>query len=469
MGWKLEEILAATGGRIEREGTLTVLGEVITDSSKVSKGAVFVALKGERLDGHDFAAAAVRGGAACVIAHRALKKTAVRGATVVRVPDTLRALGDLAHHRREKLAPQVLAITGSNGKTTTKEMVAAILEEANIGGQRLRGKVLKTEGNFNNLVGLPLTLLRLRPEHKVAVVEAGTNQPGEIARLGEIADPDCAIITSVAAAHLEGLSSLAGVAREKGALYKKVRSGGTLAVNLDDARVRQLGARATQRKITYGARGQVRALDVRLRRGRGMQFALQAQQRRCRVQLNYLGRHNVTNALGAAALTLAAGVSLPAIQRGLAKARPFAMRMQTSSWRGVTIINDAYNANPASMKAALQTLAEIGMKGQRIAVLGDMFELGKKSRQEHLLLGKEIARSGIERVYLLGKEAAAVRRGGESAGMSAERITIGSDHGDIAEQLRARLKAGDALLVKGSRGMAMEKVLQSLQSQGLRG
>lgn len=467
MGWKLSEILAATGGRKEGEGKITVFGEVVTDSSKVKKGAVFVALKGERLDGHDFAAAAVRAGAACVIAHRPLAGNAARGATVVQVRDTQLALGDLAHYRREKLAPKVLAITGSNGKTTTKEMVAAILEEATLDGQRLRGKVLKTEGNFNNLVGLPLTLLRLRPEHKVAVIEAGTNRPGEISRLGEIADPDCAIVTSVAAAHLEGLSSLAGVAREKGALYKRVRADGTLVVNLDDPRVCQLGARAKQRKITYGARGQVRALEIRLSRGRGMEFVLAAKQQRCRVRLNYLGRHNVTNALGAAALALAAGASLPAIQRGLAKARPFAMRMQAIFWRGVTIINDAYNANPASMKAALATLAEISAKGQRIAVLGDMFELGKKSQREHRLLGQEIAHSGIDRAYLLGQQAPLVRRGALGAGMQPERVVVGMSHNDIAEQLRAQLKAGDAILLKGSRGMAMEKVLETLKSRGM--
>ena len=239
MAWQLAEISAATGGRVECAGKQKVFAEVVTDSSKVKKGAVFVALKGERLDGHAFAGAAVRRGAACVVAHRGLPKATVRGATVVRVPDTLTALGDMAHYRREKFAPKVLAITGSNGKTTTKEMVAAILEEAVIDRHAMRGKVLKTQGNFNNLIGLPLTLLRLRRQDKIAVVELGTNRPGEIARLAEIADPDFAIITSVAAAHLEGLNSLAGVAREKGALYSKTRGQGTIAVNLDDPWVRR--------------------------------------------------------------------------------------------------------------------------------------------------------------------------------------------------------------------------------------
>src|SRR5215208_1442351 len=215
MGWALGEILAATGGKIARPGRSETYGEIVTDSKQVKRNSVFIALKGERHDAHGFVADAVRRGAACVVVHRALPPATFGWATTVRVADTLRALGDLAHYRREKLAPKVLAITGSNGKTTTKEMVAAILEEAVIDAQAMAGKILKTQGNFNNLIGLPLTLLRLSPKDRIAVVELGTNRPGEIARLAEIADADFAIITSVAAAHLEGLKSLAGVAREK--------------------------------------------------------------------------------------------------------------------------------------------------------------------------------------------------------------------------------------------------------------
>ena len=187
MGWSKTEILAATGGKIVRDGRKARFGEIVTDSTKVRRGAVFLALKGERHDGHRFVGAAVQGGAACVIVQRALPAKIVGQATAVQVADTLVALGDLAHHRRQKIAPKVLAVTGSNGKTTTKEMIAAILEEATLDGLPLRGRVLKTEGNFNNLVGLPLTLLGLRRQHRVAVV-SGTNHPGEIQRLAEIAD-----------------------------------------------------------------------------------------------------------------------------------------------------------------------------------------------------------------------------------------------------------------------------------------
>ncbi len=463
MGWSQAEIIAATGGAILRQGDATRFGEVVTDSNKVKDGSVFVALKGERHDGHRFVGAAVRGGARCVIIHRSMPVSAFGQATAIRVRDTLRALGDLAHYRREKFAPKVLAITGSNGKTTTKEMAASILEEAWLDGEPLRGRVLKTAGNLNNLVGLPLTLLRLRRRDRMAVVELGTNHPGEIQRLAEIADPDMGMITSVGAAHLEGLNSLAGVAREKGALYRNIRAGGVVAVNLDDPRVKRLGARFRGRKITYGKGGRVRARSWRARGAGGQEFILQAGRERCRVRLNYLGRHNITNALGAAALTLGAGADLAAVRRGLARVRPFSMRMQIEAWRGVGIINDTYNANPASMSAALDTLAEIKCRGRKIAVLGDMFELGRHSAREHRALGKRAADAAIDSLYLLGPQSAEVCKGALRAGMRAEQIIIGRDHADIAERLRERVKRGDWLLFKGSRGMKMEKILEELK------
>ena len=464
MSWTLGEILAATGGKVTSSGKIARYGEIVTDSKQVKGNSIFVALKGERHDAHDFVGDAVRRGAACVIVHRSLPTARLGPATIVRVGDTLRALGDLAHYRRERLAPMVLAITGSNGKTTTKEMVAAILAQGSLAGQSLRGRVLKTEGNFNNLVGLPLTLLRLTKRHKVAVVELGTNSPGEIQRLAEIADPDLGVITTVAAAHLAGLKNLPGVAREKGALYRAVRRNGMIAVNVDDPWVRRLGAKFAGKKLTYGAAGQLRAQALRVRAGRGMAFALRYGGQQARINLNYLGRHNVTNALGAAALTLGAGVSLAAVRRGLAQAKPFTMRMQRESWRGIGIINDCYNANPGSMQAALETLALIGGRGKKIAVLGDMFELGKQSVKEHRQLGRLAAQARIDRLYLLGDQAGTVRRGALRAGMKAHQVTVGADHDDLATRLRQQVKRGDWLLIKGSRGMKMEKVLQALKS-----
>jgi UDP-N-acetylmuramoyl-tripeptide--D-alanyl-D-alanine ligase len=464
MGWRRKEILLATGGKLLHGGKSDRFGEVVTDSSKVKRGSVFVALKGERLDGHRFVRDAVRRGASCVLVHRNLRPSAYGAATVVKVGDTLRALGDLAHYRREIVAPKVLAITGSNGKTTTKEMVAAILEEAYVGKRPLRGRVLKTEGNFNNLVGLPLTLLRLNKSNKVAVVELGTNRPGEIQRLTEIAAPDVGIITAVAAAHLEGLNSLAGVAREKGALFGGIRSGGMIAVNLDDPWVRRLGEKFRGKKITYGAGGKVRVESWRSLGAKGTMFYLCTGRRRTRVRLNFLGEHNVVNATGAAAMAYGFGVSLAAIRRGLQKTKPFPMRMQLENRKEIGIINDAYNANPASMEAAVKTLAAIQCRGERIAILGDMFELGRQSRQQHLQLGKQVARAGIDRLYLLGAQAGHVRQGALLSGMPAERIVIGKGHAEVAKRLRSHVRKGDWLLFKGSRGMKIEMVLDKFKS-----
>lgn len=466
MTWSKDEILSAVGGKILREGKDRLFGEVVTDSSQVKRGSIFVALKGERLDGHSFLADAVRRGAGCFIVHRRVDRSLFKGATIIRVKDTLRALGDLAYYRRKKIAPQVLAVTGSNGKTTTKEMVAAIFERSSLEGRPLRSRVLKTEGNYNNLVGLPLTLLRLRRGKRVAVVEIGTSQPGEIARLAQIADPDLGLITSVAPAHLTGLKTLAGVAQEKGALFLGMRCDATAVVNVDDPWVRRLGGKFAGRKITYGRRGLIRAEHCQSLGTKGLEFTLRAGSERCRVRLGLYGEHNVSNALGAAALAYALGVDLAAIRKGLGSVRPFPMRMQVERWRGIGIINDAYNANPASMEAALKTLVEMGGKGEKVAILGDMLELGRESPGNHLELGKKVARYGVDRLYLLGEQALQVKKGALRAGMKEARILVARDHGEIGRMLRAHVKKGDWLLFKGSRGMKIEKVLEALKTSG---
>lgn len=465
MLWSREQILAATGGKILREGKRAIAGEVITDSGKVTRGSVFVALKGERFDGHDFLREAVDRGAACLVVHKEPGVLRPKEATVIRVADTLRALGDMAHYCRKMMAPKVLAITGSNGKTTTKEMVAAILERATIRGRALRGRVLKTEGNFNNLVGLPLTLLRLRGREKAAVLELGTSRPGEIRRLTEIADPDVGLVTSVAPAHLAGLRSLAGVAREKGELFRGMNPSGLAVVNTDDPWVRRLGKSFKGDKITYGESGQMRG-ESRVSRGAGIDFTLCVGSRRQRIRLRLCGAHNVANAVAAAAMACGLGADPEAVRAGLEAVRPFPMRMSLEKWRGIGILNDAYNANPASMEAALATLAGMKGSGNRIAILGDMLELGKGSGKSHRELGNQVARYGIDRLYLLGKEARRVRQGALLAGMEREKVTIGKDHRHIARMVRREVRGGDWLLCKGSRGMKMEKVLGALKETG---
>lgn len=463
MPWSRKEILAATAGRVVREGDARYFGEIFTDSKEVKKGAVFLALKGERLDGHAFLEDAVRRGAACLVVHSRRPRGRLGGATVIQVRNTLEALGDLARYRRKKVAPRVLAVTGSNGKTTTKEMVAAILERGSLRGRPLRGKVLKTVGNFNNLVGLPLTLLRLEGRDKVAVVELGTNRPGEIARLSEIAVPDIGLVTSVAPAHLAGLGSLAGVAREKGALYQGLKPDGVAVINLDDPWVRRLGGRFKGEKITYGKSGDVRAESLRPLGPRGTEFTLRVGGGRRRVRLRLCGEHNLANALAAAAMAYGLGVGMDAMRRGLESMKAFPMRMAVERWHGVGIINDAYNANPASMKAALKALSGIEGRRERIAVLGDMLELGEETRRSHLELGRQAARSGVDRLYLLGAQAPRVKEGAVREGMKENLVVIGKSHRQIARMLQRHVRPGDWLLFKGSRAMKMETVLAAMK------
>jgi UDP-N-acetylmuramoyl-tripeptide--D-alanyl-D-alanine ligase len=466
MPWTLEQILSATRGKLLRPGSRSAFGEVVTDSKKAGANSVFVALKGQKFDGHRFATDAARRGAGCLIVHKKIPLASLKNAAIVRVDDTLKALGALGHYRRLELGAKVLAITGSNGKTTTKEMLAAILEKGALKGERLRGRVLKTEGNLNNLVGLPLTLLRLTERHRAAVVELGTSNPGEILRLTRIAAPDVAIVTSVGPAHLSGLKSVAGVAREKGQIYRGLGRGGVAVVNLDDPWTRRIGAKLKGRKITYGKGGRVRAESARALGAGGSEMVLRAGGRRVRIRLKFSGAHNLMNALGAAAMAHALGVDIGAIRGGLQAARPYSMRMAVERWNGYGIINDAYNANPASMEAALKTLGEMNGRGQKIAALGDMLELGGETRRRHVALGRQAAAYGIDRLYILGKQARLVRRGALAGGIDASRIVVGKTHAQIARLVRKEMRPGDWMLFKGSRGMKMEKVLAAVKARG---
>ena len=468
MGWTREEILVATGGRVVRQGKDSVFGDVVTDSQGAKSRSVFVALKGGRVDGHQFLDDALRHGASCLVVHKRVGGPRVNreDMTVIKVADTLKALGDLAQYRRQRVAPMVLAITGSNGKTTTKEMVASICQFATIQGTRLRGKVLKTEGNYNNLVGLPLTLLRLSGREKVAVVELGTSEPGEIRRLTEIAKPDMGIITSVAPAHLTGLNTITGVAREKGEIFRRMSPRGVAVVNMDDPWTRRLGKAFKGGKITYGTSGEVRGERLQTLGEKGMEFTLRAGGGKRRVRLRLPGAHNVSNAVGAAAMAYGLGADLEAMSKGLEAVRPMPMRMAIERVKGVGIINDAYNANPASMDAALRALAGINCKGDRVAVLGDMLELGRESAKRHYELGQTIARCHVDRVYLLGPFASHVREGAFQGGMDSERVTIGKNYKTLAMMIRKHTKRGDWILFKGSRGIGMEKVLASFRTLG---
>jgi len=456
----LDEVLAATGGELVRLGDRSHFAGVTTDSRRLRAGELFVAIRGEAHDGHEFLGDAARGGAGAVVVEREHAERALP-CGVIAVRDTLAALGDLAafHRRRQRL--RVVAVTGSNGKTTTKEMLAAILEQA-LGPDR----VLRTLGTQNNLVGLPLTLLRMAGTEDAAILELGMNGPGEIWRLAQIAEPDVGVITCVAPAHLEGLGSIHGVAEAKAELYRRLRPSATAVVNADDPLVAASARAFPGRKIPFGTGGEglaVEAQDIVDRGLDGIKFRLAVERHDVPVRLAVPGRHNVTNALAAAAAGHALGIGLDALQAGLEAFQPPGMRMEVTQLpTGVTVLNDAYNANPASMAAALRTLA--ASRGRRrAAVLGEMRELGAEAVHAHRELGAAAAAVHVDALFLLGRHADAVRAGAEAAGFPADRITIAATHEELGGRLAAWCRAGDLVLLKGSRGAAMEEVLRHLR------
>jgi UDP-N-acetylmuramoyl-tripeptide--D-alanyl-D-alanine ligase len=434
---------------------------VTTDTRRIARGELFVALRGERHDGHAFVAEAARRGAGAVIVERAGAGASVPCAVVV-VADALVALGDLAAFHRRRIAPRVLAVTGSNGKTTTKEMLAAICI-AELGAPR----VVHTHGTQNNLVGVPLTLLRLVEETAVAVVELGMNGPGEIWRLAQIARPDVGVVTCMAAEHLEGLGSMHGVVEANTELYRRLRVSATAVFNADDPHVRAAVEVFPGRRLGFGMADTagVRATGVEDLGLDGMAFRLALEGGETMVRLRLPGRHNVHNALAAAAVAHAAGFSLEAIRAGLEGFEPPGMRMEILRLgSGVTVLNDAYNANPSSMAAALATLSA-SSAARRIAALGEMRELGDEAVAAHLELGRHAAAAHLDRLLLLGPHATSVRAGAMEAGMPAERIVVAEDHQALASALRGCWRPGDVVLIKGSRGAAMETVLRHLTEE----
>ena len=456
----LDEVLAATGGELAALGDRLSFAGVTIDSRAATTGQVFVAVRGDTHDGHAFAAAASHRGASLVVVEEVPADLSARcGAVVVR--DSLHALGDLAALHRRRFSLPTIGITGSNGKTTTKELLATVLETA-----YGTDAVLRTIGTQNNLVGLPLTLFRLGAEQRVAVLEMGMNGPVEIWRMAAIAAPDVGVITCVAAAHLEGLGSVHGITEAKSELYRRLRPSAVAVVNADDPQVAAAAQATASRVLTFGEApaADVVAVGVDDRGLDGTDFGLQIDGHTAAVHLRLPGRHNITNALAAAAAATAVGVPLATIATGLSTAEGPAMRLQRVALRdGVTVINDAYNANPASMRAALHTLAA-STATRRLAVLGDMRELGADVTQLHFDVGAAAGTIGLDALYLLGDHAAAVRDGAVAHGLPADRIVVGADHADLAARLRPVLRAGDVVLIKGSRGSAMERVLRHLET-----
>ena len=431
---------------------------VSTDSRAVAEGNLFVALRGENFDGHGFVRDALAKGALGAIVDSSWAEKDTTRAALVIVEDTTRALGALAHLHRKAFAIPVLAIAGSNGKTTTKDMITAVL--------KTKYKVLSTQGNLNNHIGVPQTLLQLEKNHEIAVVEIGTNHPGEIAFLCDVLEPTHGLITTIGREHLEFFNTVEGVAQEEGVLFSRLGAlkGGIGFVNAGDAFVKS-AATPLRKKVNYGI--SVRSADVHGKVVRltetgcaVLQFRAERMKQPASVELAIPGEHNALNALAAAAVGLSFTVPVSKICRALEAFRPASKRMEVKNIHGVIILNDAYNANPDSMMAALKTLAEAKATGKRIAVLGDMRELGPSAPAEHEAVGKEAARLGIDYVLTVGALAKHIHEG------AAGRFAVHYDLKNmLAEYLAELVAPGDVVLIKASRSMKLEDVATFLEER----
>lgn len=437
---------------------------ISTDSRSIRRGDLFVALQGERFDGHEFVAAAFAQGAIGAIVHDQYRPPASKRQDGRSVPfllgvrDPLFAYQQLAMHHRSRFEIPVVAVTGSNGKTTTKEMTAAVL------GRRWR--TLKTEGNYNNRIGVPHTLFRLTRRHQAAVIEMGVDARGQTTRLCEIVRPTIGIITNIGPDHLEFFGSMEGSAQAKAELLDLLPADGTVVLNADDPYFDYLASRARSRVVSFGLseKADVRAARVAfdVRRGTRFDLLLPGRGRPTGVTMKVHGVHNVLNALAAAATGFALNLSGGTISEGLATFRPAAMRSQVVAHHGVQILNDCYNANPASMKAAIELLAKWTPARARVAVLGDMLELGSQTKALHREVGAFLAGREVSRLIACGSLGREIAEGARQGGMPGAAITEVADASSAADLLMTEVRQGDVVLVKASRGMKMEQVVQRL-------
>ncbi|GAA2089862.1 UDP-N-acetylmuramoyl-tripeptide--D-alanyl-D-alanine ligase [Aeromicrobium tamlense] len=444
----LAQVAVATDGRVEGDDALSVEGPVAIDSRRVTPGCLFVAIPGEHVDGHDYVEAALEGGAVATLATRA-----VPGPHVI-VADPVRALGRLAADRLASLRSEtdlrVVAITGSQGKTSVKDLVAHVL--------RTEGATVAPEGSFNNELGVPLTVLRADAGTRHLVLEMGARGIGHIATLCEIAPPDVSVVLNVGTAHAGEFGGLDRTAQAKGELVEALDEHGTAVLNADDERVAAMASRTRGRVLTFGRAGQVRLVgDVTLDDAGHPRFVVEADGLTLDATVPQLGAHHAINAVAAVAATSALGVPVEAAVHALTTATATSpMRMERHETAGgVVVVNDAYNANPESMAAALRTLAGLA-PGRGVAVLGEMLELGEDSPAQHHRIGRLAADLGIDWVIAVGAGAAEIARGAGSAGLQMDDVEAAVD------ALSASLDAGDVVLVKASRGARLERVVEAL-------
>jgi len=461
MQWTTDDILVATDGEWICGNRNVQFSGIAIDSRSISLTELFVAVRGEFHDGHRFCADVVQSGVKGVLIDaQAIKSLPIdewglKKIACIGVKDTIRALGDLAAYHRRRFSVSVVAITGSSGKTTTRSMTSDILCR--------RFKVLSTAGNFNNHIGLPLTLLNLEREHEWAVLELGMNHSGEIDRLSEICQPNIGVITTIGTAHLENFTSMDGILQAKAEIFSHLRPEGQAILNMDDPKLLELSRRLSVPVIFFGLNpgARVRARQVETRSS-GTSFYLDLPEETVEIRLPAAGVFMATNALAAATVGFALGLSGDEIKDALEKFQPIKGRMNViETARHIHIVDDTYNANPVSMAAAIQTLQKIKDGHRGILVVGDMLELGKQSPELHRKVGEIAATAGMAALYATGGFAGAVAQGAADQGMDPGRIFVG-DHQAICGHLKGSLRKGDWVLIKGSRAMGMENIVHDI-------
>jgi UDP-N-acetylmuramoyl-tripeptide--D-alanyl-D-alanine ligase len=438
------------------EGEIAITG-VAVDSRAVCNGDLFFAMIGGEMDGHTFIPHALRKGAAGLVISRPPGELHLPPEIpVICVDDTQRALWDLARAYRRMIGPTVVGITGSVGKTTTKDMTAAVLET--------QFSVLKTMGNLNTEVGLPLTIFRLEEHHRIAVLEMGMRGLGQIAQLASIAEPTIGLITNIGETHIEILGSIENIAKAKGELLDALPEDGVAILNGDDPWCRKLAENLTCRVYFFSARGEgdVNAEDVVNLKDQGFSFAAVSGERRFLVHVNQPGLHNLENALAAVTTGLVFGIEPENISRGLSTFQASKMRMHFMRREDFILINDAYNASPRSVAGALDVLKDTGRSGRTIAVLGDMLELGVREEAGHDQVGQKVADLKIDLLITIGDRARRIGQSAAAAGMEDDRIWQCNSNREALAILQDQLRFGDAILVKGSRGMLMEEIADAL-------
>lgn len=453
-----EDIVRATGGRNDFPDYSPRVSSVEVDSRKVRENALYIALKGENADGHDFIADALSRGAALVLS----QDTSHRGREIIRVEDTQCALGDLAKCYLRDFPVRRFAVTGSSGKTTTKDMIYYVLAEGFSAHRNI--------GNYNNEIGLPLTILQMEEGVQAAIFEMGMYDLGEIDYLARIVRPQTAVITNIGSCHIERLLTKDNIMKAKMEIAGYLGEQDLLILNGDDEYLQRLrGEKTVYRKLFYGLseHNDLRACDIRTEEGKSFfrlvdqsgEFGLSEQRE---MELPAVGEHNIQNALAAAACGLVSGMDEEAIARGLLQFRPSDLRMQIREEGGIRLINDAYNANPESMKAVLSSMDSFGGE-RKIAVLGDMLELGDFSAKAHEEIGEE-AEKRFDLLFLIGREMEHAFRLLREQGIGEDRLFYFEDKNEAAILLKEKMKPGDTILLKASRGMQLEKIAEQLFS-----